>query len=186
MPMMPHILFSRRAVHVGMLHSPRDRFVVNPSQCFGAPGEQVGPYLEFQGASTLDQPSPEDWQPVLIRQGYEWPGRGLGAGNDRSSAVLAKEQTIHGQLRGVAGQVESGTQASGDIRGADDGLSQRHRQTAFRAVMRRAQQAALSRGYEEALQPELGVEIHRRGITPDEVADLGPIGRPTQNAAVLA
>ena len=52
--------------------------------------------------------------------------------------------------------------------------------------MGRAKQALLGRRHQEALQPELGLEIDRRRISADEVADLGPVGRAAQDAAGLA
>src|SRR5438128_9232768 len=58
-PMIPHILFSRRAIHFGVLHPTGDRIKVDSPQRFGAPREQLRPHLEFQSASAFTQAGPE-------------------------------------------------------------------------------------------------------------------------------
>jgi hypothetical protein len=84
------MLFSCRAIHVRTLHPAGNRIEVDPSQCFGTPGEQVRPYLEFQRSRAFNQPGPEYRHTVLIGQGYDRPGGGLRTGNNGPGPVFTE------------------------------------------------------------------------------------------------
>jgi hypothetical protein len=51
--------------------------------------------------------------------------------------------------------------------------------------VRRPEQPLLRGGHQEALQLELGIEVHGGRVPADEVADFSPVRRSTEDSARL-
>jgi hypothetical protein len=143
-------------------------------------------HLQFQHSGAFDPPGVKYRHPVVVSQRDHALGVLGCAGYYGPGAVFSIEQPIQRDVWGVAGEIEIGSEASRHVGSAHRRFGQCHGETAFGAVMCRAEQVLLCGSHEETLQLELRIQVYRRRISPDEITDFSPIRRAAQNAAGIS